>query len=595
MGVAEVEGLVSWAALLTLLLIICAGVATTHQWMPWFLPWASESRFAILLGIAVGGAQFVFYETVGRELGKELLYFNTDLFFDLLLPFIIFSAGFGIKKMHFFRNIGIISMYGVIGTFFSFLSTTILTMAVSQFLDAGVALGDAFYVGAFFACTDTVSVINVLDQASMPMLYSVMFGEGVINDAVSVVLLFAASTVNDTLTVALVFELLGRVAYLSMLSSLVGILFGLLTGFVGRHVFARNHSAVHEVAMLIFLGYLGYLISVWANLSGILTIFWIGVLDSHYTFHSLSVGGKAASGAVMNLLASLAENTIYIMLGINIMNPIEWSNTGVVRAFTFAGLEFCAIVLNRALMVFGLTAISNLFRSDDFRISFRQQMLIFSAGLIRGSVTGAMAYRSFPNVEHHFKIGSARSQHKHMDATILTGSILIVSLTSVILGTLSKPIVDFCLGTDAAPPQLPSPPSPSASPRTTDGSTSQRSARRARGTWSEMSALEETLLPPLMYGSTELDKPALTGGRLDSARSNASSEGRTPRISPDMIDAPAIAPLAVWWIDFDKRYLQPVFGGQHAPTVDPSLSVVADIRRALTVAKRRQDAASRRT
>ncbi len=46
-------------------------------------------------------------------------------------------------------------------------------------------------LGAIFAATDSVAVLQVLKQDRNPLLYSLVFGEGVINDATAVALLRA--------------------------------------------------------------------------------------------------------------------------------------------------------------------------------------------------------------------------------------------------------------------------------------------------------------------------------------------------------------------------------------------------------------------
>ncbi|PRQ35476.1 putative cation/H+ exchanger, CPA1 family, na+/H+ exchanger NHX -type [Rosa chinensis] len=70
-----------------------------------------------------------------------LLVFSEDLFLIYLLPPIIFNAGFQLKKKQFFCNFMTIMMFGA-----------------------------------------------VRNQDETPMLYSLVFGEAVINDATSVVL-----------------------------------------------------------------------------------------------------------------------------------------------------------------------------------------------------------------------------------------------------------------------------------------------------------------------------------------------------------------------------------------------------------------------
>lgn len=60
-----------------------------------------------------------------------------------------------------------------------------------MFFDQHHFLQDCLALGVIFAATDSVAVLQVLKQDKMPLLYSLVFGEGVINDATSVALLRA--------------------------------------------------------------------------------------------------------------------------------------------------------------------------------------------------------------------------------------------------------------------------------------------------------------------------------------------------------------------------------------------------------------------
>lgn len=48
---------------------------------------------------------------------------------------------------------------------------------------------DCLALGSILAATDSVAALQVISQDRFPLLYSVVFGEGVLNDATSIVIL----------------------------------------------------------------------------------------------------------------------------------------------------------------------------------------------------------------------------------------------------------------------------------------------------------------------------------------------------------------------------------------------------------------------
>jgi NhaP-type Na+/H+ or K+/H+ antiporter len=65
---------------------------------------------------------------VGSLIGSLLTFilhmeidYDNRIFFNFVLPIIIFEAGFSMKKRNFFKNLGIISIFGVLGTLVCFI------------------------------------------------------------------------------------------------------------------------------------------------------------------------------------------------------------------------------------------------------------------------------------------------------------------------------------------------------------------------------------------------------------------------------------------------------------------------------------------
>ena len=60
------------------------------------------------------------------------LEWNNSLFFELLLPLIVFTTGYNIRRRNFFENFININKFGLLGTFLTFVFYTLLTYALFQ-------------------------------------------------------------------------------------------------------------------------------------------------------------------------------------------------------------------------------------------------------------------------------------------------------------------------------------------------------------------------------------------------------------------------------------------------------------------------------
>ena len=79
-------------------------------------------------------------------------------------------------------------------------------------------------LGAIFSATDSVCILQVLNQDDTPFLYSLVFGEGVVNDATSVVLFNAIQhfVIGDISSLNLL-KFAGSFLYLFCTSTFLGV------------------------------------------------------------------------------------------------------------------------------------------------------------------------------------------------------------------------------------------------------------------------------------------------------------------------------------------------------------------------------------
>ncbi|KAI6079544.1 Sodium/hydrogen exchanger [Aix galericulata] len=121
--------------------------------------------------------------------------FDPEVFFNILLPPIIFHAGYSLKKRHFFRNLGSILAYAFLGTAVScFIIGNLMYGVVKLMKLVGQLSGKFYYTdcllfGAIISATDPVTVLAIFNELHADVdLYALLFGESVLNDAVAIVL-----------------------------------------------------------------------------------------------------------------------------------------------------------------------------------------------------------------------------------------------------------------------------------------------------------------------------------------------------------------------------------------------------------------------
>ena len=142
--------------------------------------WIHEAGATILLGVLVG----LMISGSPDEI-TDWLDFDESVFFFLLLPPIIFEGGYSLRSREFFANFGAICSL-------AFAGTTISTFAVGFFvwICGGVGLCyslpllHALVFGALISATDPVTVLAIFQELGVNTeLYSLVFGESVLNDA----------------------------------------------------------------------------------------------------------------------------------------------------------------------------------------------------------------------------------------------------------------------------------------------------------------------------------------------------------------------------------------------------------------------------
>nr|WFD52747.1 NHX1 [Nitraria sibirica] len=483
--------------------------------------WMNESITALAIGICSGIV--ILLTTKGKS--SHILLFNEELFFIYLLPPIIFNAGFQVKKKQFFRNFIRITLFGVVGTLISFTIISIGSAKLFKTLDVGfLDLGDYLALGAVLSATDSVCTLQVLNQDETPLLYSLVFGEGVVNDATSVVLFNAIQGFDlSNISSSIVMRFTGNLLYLFFLSTLLGISVGLSSAYIIKKLYYGRHSTDRELAIMILMSYLSYMMAEIFQLSGILTVFFCGIVMSHYTWHNVAQSSRITAKHTFTTLSFLSEIFIFLYVGMDALDIEKWRivskspGTSIGVSSILLGL----VLVGRAASIFPLSFLSNLWKDPESeRIGFRQQVTIWWAGLMRGAVSIALAYNQF-----------TRSGHTQLreNAIMITSTITIVLFSNVVFGLMTKPLIRLML------PQLGQP-------------------NIAMST--ELSATKPLTVPLIASGQDsdsgiEDGNTGVGGGKRTCRRSSLSMLLMTPAST-----------VHYYWRKFDDAIMRPIFGGR---------------------------------
>lgn len=398
--------------------------------------WANESITALLLGLCAGGVVLL----VRKGASSHLLKFSEDLFFLYLLPPIIFNAGFQVKKKRFFKNFSTILLFGIFGTVISF---CIISLGVFWiFRKIGVeslSLKDHLAIGAIMSATDSVCTLQVLSQDETPFLYSIVFGEGVVNDATSIVLFNSVQTLDfhniDGLTVL---KLIGTFLYLLFTSTALGIAVGLLSAFIIKTLYFGRHSTDREFALMILMAYLSYLLAELLNLSGILTVFFCGIVMSHYTWHNVTESSRITTKHAFATMSFIAETFIFLYVGMDALDIDKWreSKASAGTSAAVSSTLFALVLVGRAAFVFPIANILNCVqKSESSKIHFKQQFIMWWAGLMRGAVTIALSYNQF----------ASYMRKSPESALMITSTIIVVLFSTIVCGSVTKPLIEAVL------------------------------------------------------------------------------------------------------------------------------------------------------
>lgn len=354
-----------------------------------------EAVVGVLVGMVAGGTIMFWH----GNLMVHLMGFNADFFFTFLLPPIIFEAGYNMQRTAFFKNIVATSFYAFIGTFVStFVVGGICWYAGQLGLCHALGVLPSLVFGALISATDPVTVLAVFSSLGVDVdLFSMVFGESVLNDAVAIVLyrtLMGFKTAPFSGESVLQAIILFCTIFIG--SFLIGMVLALMSSVVYKYLGHDHLDGEHvflEAAVSVLFPWISYFLAEALHLSGIVAIMFCGIGMAHYTFNNMSPAAQILTRQMFKVMAYLSETFVFIYIGMSFFAFPIFDHL-VLR---FVAVAIIACFIGRVLNIFPNSALVNAFRSEGSipaPVSFKFQFLMWWSGL-RGGVAFAIAATSY--------------------------------------------------------------------------------------------------------------------------------------------------------------------------------------------------------
>lgn len=393
--------------------------------IPYLPDYIPQSLLLIVIGVIFGA---ILDAVTHKNLDETFWKLRPNMFFDFLLPPIVLDSAYSLYNRIFLDYLGSILIYAVIGTVLNFLIIGPLMYGLDKAGAMGhgsleVTLNAYLLFASLIVAVDPVAVLAIFQDIGVePGLYYMVFGESLLNDAVTVVLY---NIMNNFVNVYQVeaHEIglgIGSFFTISLGGLIVGVLIGLISSLFTRWT---GHFGCFLTVML---AYFSYIFGDCLGWSGIITMIGCGLVQADYAFHNISSGALTSIHVIIKEVAEISEAFIFFLIGVQLFSEeIEW-DTG----FCLWGMVAC--FLARAIVTLALTGIINLINLNNLKVTLKQQGILIYGGL-RGAVALSLALL--------IKDNDLGSNGLRIKKYIVTATLFIILFTVGFMGLTMKPLV----------------------------------------------------------------------------------------------------------------------------------------------------------
>lgn len=354
--------------------------------------------FALLLigaASAIGFKKIQFPFTVGlvlvglglgvlRHRVEALEFFGSftlspELILFVFLPTLIFESAFNLDVRLLSRNIAPVVTLAAPGLALS----TVIVGGLMQALTP-MTWGPALVFGALISATDPVAVIALFKDVGAPKRLTVLVeGESLFNDATAIVLFTILVSVVELGTFSGDTVSQGLVNFVRVFVGGLGV--GIVIGYLMvRTISLSDDEPIVQVALSTVVAYAAFIAAEhYLHVSGVMATVGAGVIVGTQGSTRFTAELKAYLHQFWEYAAFVANSLIFLLVGLTI-------DLGQLASFAGPiGLAIVAVLIARAITVFGLVPIINRFPNAE-PVDTKYQTIMYWGGL-RGAVALALA------------------------------------------------------------------------------------------------------------------------------------------------------------------------------------------------------------
>lgn len=298
---------------------------------------------------------------------------DSSLILNLFLPILVFEAAINTDISRLRSTIVPISLLAGPGLIVSFGVTGVLVK-----FGLGLDWIPALLVGVILAVTDTVSVIAVFKEVSVPSrLSTIVNGESLFNDGVALVIFSLLVNV----------QIMGSFSFINGLQQLFivivgGTVIGLIVGYLSSGLLSRYDDGLTSILLSVAVALGTFQLGQLLGVSGVVGVVLAGLLVGNIGIkQTVSASNRIALYSFWEYAGFGVNTFIFLLIGLEIDPLSLWNTLPAVL------LAILAYQVGRLLSVYPLLA---LLKWIDRPIPIRWKHVLF-LGNIKGSLSMAMA------------------------------------------------------------------------------------------------------------------------------------------------------------------------------------------------------------